>query len=436
MKQFFKTLTILCLLVGVGWTQTPDNLFRIGVDYKSKIKMDSITANQKDAIQNFIKDSFSKTIGLTKAYNWSIDFSEVAQSQFEAILREQQSQEELSECTDSSCAITLGQLANAKYMVYRDLIELGRDRTQITLQLINIESGQSFYSTSELFEGNLLSSEGQQFFERLMVTLFNGAFIDQTPLPSNQKLINTQPTNLYPPEPVNQSITLVHSRPVTINLSAKDQDGDPVQFELVGQPEHGAARLNGKTIIYNPNRKYVGEDQILFRVTDGTYTVPGTINLTVTNLPPSGQSKRISVRQGEDVTFFVEITDPDQDNIEIELVSEPRKGRLRQSSKNAFRYTPIANVEGSDRFTYRVTDGISFSKPYNVDITIIKEQITINQPIISQEKEKKDGGPNMLLILGALLLLALLGGGGGSSGGGSGGGGSGTGTVDIGIEGP
>ena len=194
--------------------------------------------------------------------------------------------------------------------------------------------------------------------------------------------------------------------------------------------------MNGKTIIYNPNRKYVGEDQILFRVTDGTYTVPGTINLTVTNLPPSGQSKRISVRQGEDVTFFVEITDPDQDNIEIELVSEPRKGRLRQSSKNAFRYTPIANVEGSDRFTYRVTDGISFSKPYNVDITIIKEQITINQPIISQEKEKKDGGPNMLLILGALLLLALLGGGGGSSGGGSGGGGSGTGTVDIGIEGP
>ena len=104
---------------------------------------------------------------------------------------------------------------------------------QIKFELINIESGENFYTVTELFQGNdLLSTEAELVFDRLMIELFNGAFSSEVPLPSNQKLISTAPTNLYPPVPQNQSLTLTHSNPLTISLKATDQDGDDLQFEI------------------------------------------------------------------------------------------------------------------------------------------------------------------------------------------------------------
>ena len=434
MRQYFKLL-VLMLLQTMILSQNSDDLFRVGVDYKSKIRID-ISDMEKNALQNVIESSFAKTIALTESYNWSINFSKVAQAQFEAILREQQSQEDLSECTDNSCAITLGQLANAKYMIYRDVIDL-TGRIQFKFELINIESGQNLYFVSEIFNGaDLFSSEAEQLLDKLMVELFNGAFSNQIPLPSDQQLITTAPTNRYPPVPQNQSLTLTHSTPLTISLKASDQDGDTLQFELANQPQHGAARLNGNNVIYNPNKNYVGEDQLIFRVSDGTYTVPGYINLTIKNNAPEGQNKSVRVTQGDNVTFVVSLYDRDNDNLKIELISNPKKGRLRQTSLSAFRYTPLQNVSGRDSFTYRVYDGITYSKGYRIDITIVEEQVIIQQQPIVMDSDDSDegGGNNMLLIVGGLLLLLLLAGGGGGSGGG--GGGSGTGTVDIGITGP
>lgn len=438
MKQYFK-LFLLIVFQTIAWSQTTDELFRVGVDYKSKIKISNLSNIEKNAVQNVIQSSFSKTIGLTKAYNWSINFSEVAQSQFEAILREQQSQEDLSECTDNSCAITLGELANAKYMIYRDLLGLSNMRTQVKFELINIESGENFYTVSELFRGeDLLSPEAEQLFDRLMIELFNGAFSTEIPLPSSQKLISTAPTNLYPPVPQNQSLTLTHSTPLTISLKATDQDRDNLQFELANQPQYGAARLSGNNVIYNPNVNFIGEDQLIFRVSDGTYTVPGYINLTVINNVPEGENKTIRVVKDDRVAFILSLYDLDNDNLKIELISNPKKGRLRQTSVNEFRYTPLQNVSGKDSFTYKVFDGISYSSVYRVDINIVEDQIVFQQQSIMIDSDNNDekGGNNMLLIVGGLLLLLLLAGGGGSGGGGSDGSGSGTGIVDIGISGP
>jgi len=327
MRLYFKIFLVIVLQTMI-LSQNSDDLFRVGVDYKSKIKIDTLSDIEKNAVQNIIQSSFSKTIGFTKAYDWSINFSEVAQSQFEAILKEQQSQEDLSECTDNSCAITLGQLANAKYMIYRDLIDL-TGRIQIKFELINIESGQNFYTVTKIYNGNdLFSSEAGKLIDKLMVELFNGAFSDQIPLPSDQQLITTAPTNLYPPVPQNQSLTLTHSTPLNITLKASDQDGDTLQFELANQPQRGAARLNGNNVIYNPNKNYVGEDQLVFRVSDGTYTVPGYIDLTIKNNSPEGQDKSVQVIQGENITFVVSLYDRDNDNLKIELISNPKKGRL------------------------------------------------------------------------------------------------------------
>jgi len=143
------------------------------------------------------------------------------------------------------------------------------------------------------------------------------------------------------------------------------------------------------------------------------------------------------VDEGEKVTFVLSLYDRDNDNLKIELISEPKKGRLRQTSLSAFRYSPLQNAIGKDSFAYRVYDGISYSKEaYRVDIKIIEEKVVVQQQPIMTDSDgnNKDGGNNMLLIVGGLLLLLVFA---GDGGGGSGdGGGSGTGIVDIGITGP
>ena len=62
MRQYFKLL-VLMLLQTMILSQNSDDLFRVGVDYKSKIRID-ISDMEKNALQNVIESSFAKTIAL------------------------------------------------------------------------------------------------------------------------------------------------------------------------------------------------------------------------------------------------------------------------------------------------------------------------------------------------------------------------------------
>jgi VCBS repeat-containing protein len=63
-------------------------------------------------------------------------------------------------------------------------------------------------------------------------------------------------------------------------------------------------------------------------------------------------------------------SDPDGDPLTAVKVSDPAHGSLTLNANGSFVYTPQANFNGSDSFTYAANDGTSNSSPATVTITV------------------------------------------------------------------
>ena len=63
-------------------------------------------------------------------------------------------------------------------------------------------------------------------------------------------------------------------------------------------------------------------------------------------------------------------TDVDGDSLTAVLVTGPTHGTLTLNSNGSFTYTPTANYNGPDSFTYRVSDGSALSNIATVSLTV------------------------------------------------------------------
>ena len=83
----------------------------------------------------------------------------------------------------------------------------------------------------------------------------------------------------------------------------------------------------------------------------------------------------------EDVTLNVAApgvlsndSDADGNSLSAVIVSGPSHGALALSANGSFSYTPIANFNGSDSFTYKANDGTADSNVATVTITVTRGQ--------------------------------------------------------------
>jgi VCBS repeat-containing protein len=63
-------------------------------------------------------------------------------------------------------------------------------------------------------------------------------------------------------------------------------------------------------------------------------------------------------------------TDADSDPLTAHLISGPSNGVLNLNSDGSLTYTPDANFSGVDSFTYRASDGNTYSGTATVSITV------------------------------------------------------------------
>jgi hypothetical protein len=64
-------------------------------------------------------------------------------------------------------------------------------------------------------------------------------------------------------------------------------------------------------------------------------------------------------------------TDPENDRLVAELLTPPQNGTIQFNPEGTFRYTPGVNYEGTDSFTYRVSDGEFFSPAATVALEML-----------------------------------------------------------------
>jgi endonuclease I len=160
-----------------------------------------------------------------------------------------------------------------------------------------------------------------------------------------------------------------------ITLAGSDVDGDALTYEIAGQPAHGNVSVSGNTATYTSAAGYTGPDSFTYTVRDtsAATSAPATVNITVTQqaLPPVATPVTTSTDEDQAKTFTLTATDPNGDTLTYGISGQPAHGTVSVAgTSNQATYTPDANYNGPDSFTFTASDGSSTSTPATVAVTV------------------------------------------------------------------
>jgi VCBS repeat-containing protein len=175
------------------------------------------------------------------------------------------------------------------------------------------------------------------------------------------------------------ALTVTAANGVLTNDS--DVDSPVLTAVIVAQPSNGAVTLNSDgSFTYTPNAGFLGVDTFTYHANDGSLNSnAATVSITVTaavNHPPVSNGDSYSLT--EDTAFTAPLasgllandTDQDGNPLTAVLVSQPAHGTVVLSANGVFVYTPAANFNGSDSFTYQANDGSTNGNVATVSLTV------------------------------------------------------------------
>lgn len=159
-----------------------------------------------------------------------------------------------------------------------------------------------------------------------------------------------------------------------------DPEGSPLAAVIASLPAQGTLALSANgSFVYTPNANFAGTDTFSYRASDGSTTSAiAVVTITVTGTNDAPTAVADSYTTAEDTVLNVTAaagvlandSDPDGNALSAVLVSGPTHGTLTLSPNGALVYTPVANFNGNDSFTYRATDGALNSGTVTVSLTV------------------------------------------------------------------
>lgn len=180
------------------------------------------------------------------------------------------------------------------------------------------------------------------------------------------------------PNAVQDAATTDEDTAVTINVLANDTDleGDPLTVTNVTPGGNGSVAINGdNTVTYTPNANFNGTDSFTYTVDDGNAgTDTATVNVIVASANDTVNAVDDSATTDEDTAVNIDVlandTDADNDPLSVVGVTQGANGTVAINLDNTVTYTPSANFNGTDTFTYTVTDGNGGANTAQVAVTV------------------------------------------------------------------
>src|SRR5207249_1819007 len=169
-----------------------------------------------------------------------------------------------------------------------------------------------------------------------------------------------------------QSVTTNQDTAKAISLTASDVDGDTLTYVVVTAPTHGTLSGTAPNLTYTPAAGYFGSDSFTFKANDGTVdSAAATVSITVVhvNHAPVANGQTVTTAEDTAKAIVLTATDADGDALTFSLVAGPLHGALSGVAPN-ITYTPAANYNGPDSFTYKANDGALNSNAATVAITV------------------------------------------------------------------
>ena len=158
---------------------------------------------------------------------------------------------------------------------------------------------------------------------------------------------------------------------------APDEAGQTLTVTVVFDGTHGTVDLGTDgNITFTPEANYSGDATFTYRVCDNgspskcsIETAVVTVTVSPVNDVPvaEGQSVTTNEDTAKEVTLLA--SDVEGDALSYTIVSGPAHGTLTGSGANQT-YTPAANYNGTDSFTFKANDGTDDSNTATVNLTV------------------------------------------------------------------
>ena len=169
-----------------------------------------------------------------------------------------------------------------------------------------------------------------------------------------------------PPNAADDTVNTPTDTPRSIFVLSNDADpeGDPVSIAAVGAPAHGNVTIlnpqSSISLLYTPTQTFSGTDAFTYTISDGELSSTTTVSVTVgmSNTAPTQADDTVATAEDASITIAVlsNDTDPDGDPLMVGGVGPATNGFVNTDGYNVI-YRPDLNFNGSDTFTYTVSDG-------------------------------------------------------------------------------
>ena len=258
---------------------------------------------------------------------------------------------------------------------YRETIDLGNGimepnpvtkeqfvKSCCTQFLLTILKSYSI-ENAELVARNEASSAASQRAQE-NIALFDAARIEALPV---------NPFENYPTvEEATASISKGDN--AVINLVASDPDNLPLTFEVVNQPSNGTVLISDSELLYTPDVNFSGQAVISIKAFNGTkYSLPVNVVIDVVSHNPIASALYVSVVKNGTISIDLSGTDPENDSLTYSVDTPSVNGTLFQNDTNTQTYVPNTDFVGEDSFTFKAFDGVYYSDPATVHITVTEE---------------------------------------------------------------
>jgi hypothetical protein len=168
------------------------------------------------------------------------------------------------------------------------------------------------------------------------------------------------------------TLTTAEDTPGQTNPSCTDADGNILTYSIVAQPAHGSASVAAGKLAYTPAANYNGADSFTYKANDGTVdSNTATVSVTVTAVNDAPVCSPVTLNTAEDTPGQTNpsCTDADGNILTYYIVAQPAHGSASVAA-GKLAYTPAANYNGADSFTYKANDGTADSNTATVSVTV------------------------------------------------------------------
>ena len=215
------------------------------------------------------------------------------------------------------------------------------------------------------------------------------------------KIIANSSDKNTPPKANSDSAETKEDTPITIDVLANDSDidGDTLTIKITKMPKYATAVIENNRVKYTPNRDYNGKDSFSYVANDGKAdSNEAEVDIKIKPVNDAPIAKDDSARVDEDKSVVINVlandSDIDKDKLTIKSFTTPKYGKVVKNDKEELIYTPNENYNGSDSFSYTISDGNGAEASAKVAIKIN----SINDAPIAKDDEAKTNQNEKILI--------------------------------------